>query len=905
MLFASFSFLLSGCGGGGGGEEAAVSILLQPNAVTLHPEENLLFTATVTGTADLGVTWQLQEGAAAGSLDSNGLYKAPATAGTYHVLAVSQADVRKSASAVVTVIPFAGVLDPAFGNGGKVTTQVGKGSDVINALAVQDGKVIAVGHTFNGTNSDFLILRYNTDGSLDPTFGSSGKVVIDFGSRDSASAVAVDSKNRLVVAGSAFKDTNYDFALVRLDRDGRVDTTFASGGKATTAIGSGDDLATDVAVRSGDDILIAGSAYNGSDFDFALVHYSSSGVFDSLFGPSGSGGKVLTSFSSGDAFVHALLLQPDGKIILAGDTFNVNNYDFALARYDSNGILDTAFNNGGRVVTPLPDDQILQAAAIRNNKIVAAGFSLNNTTGSDLVLARYDLSGQMDLSFDTDGVVTTSVGSGNDVAFTLLVQPDDKIFVAGKTFNGVNYDFVVAHYNVNGTLDLPFGGGTGKTITDFGGGDDAAYDMVIVNGAIIVAGESVLNDNRDLALARYDANGTLDPSFGTGGKEIADFEGASALIRSLTLQSDGKIIAGGDSFDGQAYRFTLARYTVAGEIDPAFGKDGKVTTPLDGGAGGKVLLRADGKILVAGTVRKEEDFDFGVALYDTDGTRRGFASVGFGPNGGRNNDILEAAAFQPDGKILATGATRSNGRYAFALARLNTDGTPDSSFGIPDPAGVSGTVITPAGTGDAFAYAIALQADRKIVLAGSSVVGSKINLALARYNTNGTLDPTFGGGWVLTPIGKSGNGVATAVRIQTDGKIVVGGYTINSGDFDFALARYNPDGTLDPTFGTGGKVTVAVDVGSDAVNDLVLQPDGKIVAVGFSYTATPDVAVVRFQSDGSLDPIFGQGGKRIFQISPTADSALAVALQPDGKILAAGGAQSGTRYDFTLLRLLP
>jgi uncharacterized delta-60 repeat protein len=221
---------------------------------------------------------------------------------------------------------------------------------------------------------------------------------------------------------------------------------------------------------------------------------------------------------------------------------------------------------------------------------------------------------------------------------------------------------------------------------------------------------------------------------------------------------------------------------------------------------------------------------------------------------------------------------------------------------------VGGKVITPIGSGIDEARAAAIQPDGRIVAAGYSIVGSQGgDFALARYNTDGSLDASFGtGGKVVTPIGTAGDN-AHALAIQSDGKIVAAGLSDVGPTWDFALARFNPNGTLDNTFGTGGKVITPIGTSDDVANDVIIQPNGKIVAVGWSESNLPsyDFALVRYNINGSLDTSFGMGGKVVTPIGNSTDFGTAAALQPDGKIVVAGYSEVGPfNLDFAIARYL-
>ncbi|HJP66051.1 MAG TPA: delta-60 repeat domain-containing protein, partial [Actinomycetota bacterium] len=285
-----------------------------------------------------------------------------------------------------------GDLDPTFGSGGVQTTPIGPADDVAHGMAVQpDGKVIAVGHTFNGSIDDFAVARYTTAGVLDPTFGSGGKVSTTIGSTGAeAFAAVVQPDGKIVLAGWAFTATAYDIAVVRYTSSGTLDPTFGSGGKTTTDFGNTDEVGS------------------------------------------------------------AIALQPDGKIVVVGNTGGFFSHDFALVRYTSSGALDGSFGTSGRVVTNFLTDDVALAAAIQpDGKIVAGGYALG-ASGYDFGLARYTTAGALDTSFGSGGKVTTSIGSSSDLAQSLALQPDGKIVAAGYTSNGTNNDFALARFTTAG-----------------------------------------------------------------------------------------------------------------------------------------------------------------------------------------------------------------------------------------------------------------------------------------------------------------------------------------------------------------------------------------------------------------------------------------------------------------------
>ncbi len=408
--------------------------------------------------------------------------------------------------------------------------------------------------------------------------------------------------------------------------------------------------------------------------------------------------------------------------------------------------------------------------------------------------------GDLDNTFGSDGIVTTDIGSVNDEAYSVAIQSDGKIVVAGKS--GPTYaqaDFTVVRYDTNGSLDSTFDG-DGKVITDIGGSIDQAYGVAIQSdGKIVVAGHSYTSSGYyNFAVVRYDTNGSLDSTFGGDGKVTTSINYGDHAY-SVAIQSNGKIVVAGYSQLGNQ-DFAVVRYDTNGSLDGTFSGDGKVTTPVgtSNDIAYSVAIQSDGKIVVAGKSESSgANDDFAVVRYDTDGN----LDDTFDGNGkvttdtGSNKDSAMSVAIQSDGKIIAVGIGSDSSNEDFAVVRYDTDGSPDSTFGS------EGIVITDIDGGLDRALGVFIQNNRKIVVAGTGVHSSKYAFAVVRYDIDGSLDSTFGSeGKVTTHVG-SVNDYAYSVAIQSDGKIVVAGRSYDSGH-DFAVVRYigDPVITLAPIY---------------------------------------------------------------------------------------------------------
>ena len=398
----------------------------------------------------------------------------------------------------------AGNLDPTFGIGGRVTTGF-SGFVQGRAMRIQpDGKIVVAGVAGVFPVIDFALTRYNTDGSLDLTFGSGGKVTTDLGSIDGASALAIQPNGKIIAAGFTFVGSNSTFALARYNGDGSLDSTFGSGGKVITELGSSSQIRA-VAIQSDSKIVVAGLFFNIVGYGyFALARYGSDGVLDPSFG---SGGVVTIFFSPRANRIHDMALTSDSKIVVAG-VFDGGSViqNFALARYKQDGSPDTAFGVGGTQSTDFFGifDEAEAMAIQPDGKIVAAGYAVRTGINLDFALARYATDGSLDPSFGSGGKVITDLGA-DDLIFGLALQPDGKIVAVGESGMG-NTDFAVVRYNSDGSIDTGFGV-TGRVSTDFSGGADSALDVAIQSdGKIVAAGFSNGAGGQVFALAGYNGD---------------------------------------------------------------------------------------------------------------------------------------------------------------------------------------------------------------------------------------------------------------------------------------------------------------------------------------------------------------------------------------------------------------
>lgn len=421
--------------------------------------------------------------------------------------------------------------------------------------------------------------------------------------------------------------------------------------------------------------------------------------------------------------------------------------------------------------------------------------------------------GNLDNSFNGNGLVVTGSSNGvNDNGWAVLVQDDEKIILAGSSDGRIG----VIRYNDDGSLDDTFGS-NGIVLTTYGNDDIYGIGAAIQDDQRIIVGGAVnISSEWDYSVAKYNPDGSLDLTFGNDGIAIAYRDGDD-LSRAFCLQTDGKILVGGYSVfidPWPSFEFSIQRFNPDGSVDSSFGTDGLAH------------------------INKQ----------------------------GHLNELWSIAV-QEDGKIVAAGETYDqNGDNAdFVLIRFNTNGIPDTSFNS------TGMVLTDFNNGSHdYATSVAIQSDDKIVVGGYSSSNSDEDLAIARYNPDGSLDLTFNqDGKLTTDLGSFWDN-GRAITIQPDGKIVLAGIADSPTDVDYILARYNPDGEIDNSFGINGVVWTDFGIGDDKTRAVCLDQEGRILAAGYSgnlpsgdydyslarYLNELSIGIVDFENDNILALVY-------------------------------------------------
>ncbi len=769
---------------------------------------------------------------------------------------------------------FSGQPDVTFGQGGGARLGFTGANNTANAAALQtDGKIVVAGTGRNGgwSRGPLMLARYNADGSTDTSFGDGG-VGWYFSEADTtyeARAVSVLTDGRIVVMGNSRAPGTFSFeskvSVARFEADGTLDPTFGNGGIA-----------------------------------YPMPY---------------------TRFGG-----YAMLIQADGRIVIAGNAGNTPH--LALARLNSDATPDASFNAGiGYAAVPIMSRSGASAVGLLNGKYVVTGVGYDVNSDSAIAVVQFNDNGTLNTAFGGDGIVTTWVGSEAvpyALSFQTSITQPTKIIVAGEANNGTaRMQFVILRYLPDGSLDTTFDS-DGYSVIGASTYDSGARSVRVVYAGtiasrIVVSGFSMADaseTSRQFAVVKLNLGGSLDATFDGDGIARTTLAAIGATPNAMWVSAGRVTLIGTASESYNNYDVALARYVYAdGSLDTAFDSDGLRLDDrgLTSSSARDVAVQADGGIVVAGTARRDGHDRFVAARFLPNGT----PDAGFDGDGrleldvGPGDNEATSVLVEPDGRILLGGwgvaANSGSNATGFLLTRRMPDGSPDPSFGT------NGVVIAKQ-LEEGESTALLRQTDGKLIAVGWLADANNYHLAAARFDANGQIDPAFGSNgsgfsWTYADSRNAGVRPEPAAALQPDGCIVIasefgGGLQYR----DIYLVRMTPEGLTDHTFGLGGLVLTPIGSARDIARGVAVRPDGRIVVAGWTETgAVTKAFVMRYLPDGTVDTTFGVGGHVLVDLGDpsSASAAMTLELQPNGSIVIAGdGAQDGNT-DFAIARLTP
>lgn len=640
------------------------------------------------------------------------------------------------------------------------------------------------------------------------------------------------------------------FSLLTAQNPGTLDPDFGQNGKTIKNLSSTFELAYGCAVLPDGKIIAGGDIWTGlKDYVFATRHLPD-GSLDESFSNDGYAtfGNEMVDF-----LPYAVTVQPDGKILSAGWHYDGDNLNGFVARMLADGSPDPAFANGG-VFIYNPGGSTSRFYAIdvdANGRILVAG-NANLGAGGEAVVVRLLANGALDTGFGVGGTTKLDVltGTGSSFFYGIDVLPNNGVVCAGSRSGGIG---IVGRFNPDGSPFSGFGN-NGLVELDNSQGNTQLYAVSVQNNSqFVVAGYRDLNFGRAFLVARLLANGALDNTFGSNG-ESQLLIGSSNTLRAVLPLADGKILAAGYlTTPNQITRAALVRYDSDGTVDLSFNP----VIPEETSSFYSLQTFADGRILAAGfKLEGDSNFDLALASFMPNGDVD--ASFGDAGSGWKTLSLRNGSDYQHEILLGTDGVIWTNSEKVIdgqtVLSRFSGDGNLLSAEN------------TPAELQDVqFSRDFTMQPDGKLMFGGSA--GANL-LAFGRWLPDGSIDVSFGDqGFLQTEVPDLEDLYVKEIAVQNDGKLLVlfSGGDPASFSYDDYLARFLPDGSLDPSWNSTGIVHFTNSQGQIELNSLLLQSDQKVL-VGGTFNYGENAYIGRLMPNGQPDFVFGLAGAYNFDL---------------------------------------
>jgi uncharacterized delta-60 repeat protein/uncharacterized repeat protein (TIGR01451 family) len=812
----------------------------------------------------------------------------------------------------------AGSLDANFGNFGRTTTDLHNNTDVANAVTIDpQGRIVVAGSSLFGGDTDFAVARYLPNGTLDTSFNGSGFRTLDVagnGHNDAATGVAIDSQGRIVLGGWAFNGTNDDFAAVRVNSNGTLDTTFNGTGQVITTIpsGGGEARANALVIDSQDRPILAGFAHIGSDDDFAVVRYKADGTLDTTF--NGTGKRTFDVAGNGhDDHANGVALDSQGRIVAGGYAFNGTDNDFAVARFKADGTVDSTFNSGaGKVITNIAADDVGRGVAIDSlDRIVLAGYSFLGSD-YDFEVARYTSAGVLDTSsFGFGGTVRDNITSGqNDFGTSVAIDPAGNILVGGYSFVPNDDDFAVARFTKSGVLDTTFGT-NGNTTINFVGNDFANGVAVDSIGQAVLAGQNGAA-NIDFALTRVTGNQVAVSATVTDGVSKATVGGT--VTYTITVANAGpdaaQLVQAADTFPAGLTGVTYTSAAAGGATGNTASGNGNIADALFLPSGASVTYTATGTVT-------------GPAGGNLDNTATATPLGALDGNAADNSATdTDAVGTQPAFTSPAAATFTAGEPGTFTVVTTGTPAAALSATGLPP-----GVTLTDngTGTGTLASTAGAVAGTFALTLAAANGFGTDATQAFAL-----TVDPPVVVAPAALPAGQVGTTYSQTISASgppgpftfavtsgtTDGLSLssgglLSGTPVAAGTFMFTVTATNGANesgnraytlTIDPAVAVAPAALPDGQVGT--VYNQMISASGPPGPFTFTVTSGAPPAGLSLSSSGTLSGTPTGAGTASFTVTATNGAnesgsqaytlTVAPALLPVGRLLAVSGSATGT-----------
>lgn len=749
--------------------------------------------------------------------------------------------------------------DTDYGGGIATNTYGTAGTTFKASVIATDGKIVSAFDIVLGTSRDFGVVRFRSDGSYDTAFNTRGWSYANIVVSDTTGAIGLQPDGKILVGGRATTLTG----LARLTIDGRIDTSFSTDGVLTTTTSSYLFLKGNV-----DQTIYAVGPQATRQH---AVRYLSDGSLDTAYS---TDGIAIWSLSTSDGLINANV-DSAGRVLATGQVVMSGTTDILLSRLLTDGSMDTSFATTGMTYyNPLNlTERGYDVEALTDGKIAVSTIA-NNA----LSMVRLLSDSTIDTSFSTDGLA--GFYSTQSFGYSMDVQTDGK-FVVGGSINTNLLDFALARFNVSGEFDTSFNT-NGRNTVSIGALADSAYTMhVLTSGSVLAMGTSASNYVGGVQLL---IDGSLDTSFATSGKLTASaIASGAANYASVVEEASQKISAVGDTYIIGIQKFLIARHTRSGTLDTSFSTDGSdldlytntITAFYD------FAQATNGKYLAVGSQGGTPDFI--VARYLTDGSLdTSFKTNGLNITDFGGSDIATCTVIQTDGLTVVGGYKSSNwlaARYlsdgtldtsfatsgratlnlsgnaldqlndiqldsnnrlvlggrnnaSFAMARLQSNGSFDTSFSTIG-------YVTHTTVGTSGAYTIISHPDGKTLLGGIDLLLQNARRScMLRLLSDGNLDTSFMTLGRMTATLVGGRSQAFSFTTQRNNKIYATGNFLPSGatNNQFLIVRYNSNGSFDTTFGTKGFLTQAISSNGDQANSIIVLTDGRVLAAGHTIS---------------------------------------------------------------------